>query len=122
MTMVTCGTCKHIRKNTGRNEWCWYYESRECKAFSLWEEYLDRYGRGWVPSSTDECETAYPDVNDVPEGTCERCGLNKTGGACGYHQKKKEPVIIVGSRYYQPPQEDGQIEQTVPFPVLVMEG
>ena len=81
----------------------------------------DKWKHESIPSSTDDCENRYPDTNDIPEGTCEKCGLNRTGGTCGYHPKKKESIIIVGSRYYQPPQDEGQIEQIVPFPVLVEE-
>jgi hypothetical protein len=36
-------------------------------------------------------------------------------------QQAKEPVVVTGSRYYQPPQDDGQIELLVGFPMLVEE-
>ena len=118
----SCHNCKHSRENNRRNEWCIYSMEGECNEHGKkWELYRNDYRQGTTPSSTDDCETRYPDTNDIPEGTCERCGLNTIGGSCGHRPKKKESIIIVGSRYYQPPQDEGQIEQIVPFPVLVDE-
>jgi len=64
-----------------------------------------------IPISTDDCECRYPHVEDIPEGTCERCGLNKPGGACGHKPKKREEIVpVIGSRFYTPIVEEGMHE------------
>ena len=109
MTDKSCNNCAYQHENCLRTR-------GRCNDFDKWE-LID-----WtVPVSTDDCKYRYPDTNDIPEGTCEKCRRNKIGGSCGHHPKKKESIIIVGSRYYQPPQDEGQIEQIIPFPVLVDE-
>ena len=104
MTSITCDTCKHSRMNNGRDEWC-EYNGNECHGHSRWEMYI----RGRViPSSVEDCEARYPNADrDIPEGTCEDCGLNKLGGTCGHHPKKRESVIITAHRYYSPENKDG---------------
>ena len=120
MTDKTCADCKYSRKNNGRNEWCHYSEEGSCYEHNLWELYRNDYRQGTTPSSMEDCETRYPNVDDIPEGTCEKCGRNKIGGDCGHRPKKREAVIITHSRFYSP-QGDEMVEQIVPFPVLMEE-
>ena len=83
-------------------------------------DHYDRWEYATIPSSMEDCEIRYPKVDDIPEGTCEKCGRNKIGGDCGHTPKKREAVIITHSRFYSP-QGDEMIEQIVPFPVLMEE-
>jgi len=73
-----------------------------------------------IPTSTDICKRLYPNTDDIPEGTCEKCGRNRSGGSCAYHPKKREVVVVLASRFYNLPPEEG-MRETEPI-VFEMEG
>jgi hypothetical protein len=120
-----CGTCKHSRQNNGSGEWCVYSTNHECHEHDMWE----RHGEHPIPTSPDRCGNLYPDESDIPYGMCLKCKCSTLStqdsrhcplGATTVENMQRDEVIVVGSRYYQPPTET-MIEQCVPFPVLIME-
>jgi hypothetical protein len=88
-----------------------------------------------APSTPQECYEMWNAECDIPEGLCSVCPCvditpisHKWYCPCGrklrtlYEMKVRcEPMVVTSSRYYQPPQEEGQIEQLVSLPVLVVE-
>lgn len=104
--MRRCRNCKHSKQNNATHMWC--HQIDECGSNHDLFEPCDNPYRVGVPISTDDCECRWPNIDDVPEGMCAKCGLNKLGGACGYEPKiKLEPVIITASRFYTLPPEEG---------------
>lgn len=87
-----------------------------------------------IPLTPDACYRMWNEECDIPEGLCEVCSCadlpvsDIRSCPCGkrlrnaYRGKmERATVVVTGSRFYQPPQECGQIEQIVEFPMLVME-
>lgn len=121
--MVGCSTCIHSRLNSGTGDWCRLGGS-ECIERSMHQMVVK------VPTSPEQCGDFYPEESDIPNGLCLVCGCStlptSDGRQCPLGAKmiknmQRDEVIVVGSRYYQPPQDEMQTEQLVPFPVLMME-
>ena len=103
-----CGNCHYANEN------CLSTRGR-CSDYDKWA-----LVEPTIPTSTEHYESLYPNTDDIPEGTCEKCGRNRAGGSCGFHQKKKEVVVVLATRFYTLPPEEG-MRETEPI-VFEMEG
>jgi hypothetical protein len=83
-----CRRCLNINHPTP----CWSIPQRDEPSDCAYR--MEREGRTLspVPFSVDRCTEMYPDLNEIPEGLCARCGLNRGDNAtCCHEPKPKEP-------------------------------